>query len=46
LVDGCANEPKIVKENISWDEAESCGKKIEEQGATILIIGHGEDVYE
>lgn len=42
LVDGVEHGPRIVKERIASDEADQCSRLLEEQGATTLIVGHGE----
>ena len=42
LVDGVERGPRIVKEGIASDEADQCSQWLEEQGATTLIVGHGE----
>lgn len=43
LVDGVEHGPRIVKEGIASDEADQCSRLLEEQGATTLIVGHGEN---
>lgn len=45
LVDGTASGPKIVKSGISSEEANQCVDKIEEQGGTTVMVGHGEIPY-